>query len=112
MYAVVHGSVDKEGCFLLAIGGVEDHVHCIASIRPTTRVCDLIKAMKGASAQFGMRQVEGFKWRPTYAAYSVSRWDVPKLKQYIRNQKIHHQQGTTKDDLEGADETYWFDDKE
>ena len=31
-----------------------------------------------------------FRWRPTYAAYSVSRWDVPMIINYIRNQKLHH----------------------
>ena len=85
MHAVIHGAVDGEGCFLLAVGGVEDHVHVVVSVRATTRACDIVKVMKGASAQFGMRQVEGFKWRPTYAVFSVSRLNLPALKRYIRN---------------------------
>jgi len=108
MFAIIHGALDTQRSFLLAAGCVEDHVHLLVSLHATTCVGDLMKAVKGTSAHYGARHVPLFKWRPTYAAFSVSRWNVPSLKKYIRNQKGHHSVGTTKEALETSDEEYEY----
>jgi hypothetical protein len=41
-----------------------------------------------------------FKWQGSYAALSVSRWDVRKIANYIARQHEHHVQGTALDALE------------
>jgi hypothetical protein len=34
-----------------------------------------------------------FKWQGNYGAFTVSRWDVDKIVNYIERQKEHHQLG-------------------
>lgn len=59
--------------------------------------------VKGASS-FVVNQkkwFEGhFQWQGDYAAFSVSRWDKPKITTYIDNQKQHHANGTIRPQLE------------
>ena len=31
-----------------------------------------------------------FKWQGFYGAFTVSRWDIPKIIRYIQGQKEHH----------------------
>ena len=84
--------------------GVEDHLHWLVKYSSTTLTCNLAKDAKGTSSKWMGEQLELFKWRPTYAAYSVSRWDVPKIMNYIARQKEHHAQGTADKRLESEDE--------
>ncbi len=112
LYAILGEMAHRNKCILVAEGGIEDHVHCLVTLHATTRLCDLIHDMKGNSSKFAHEHCADFKWRPTYAAFSVSRWDVPKIKNYVRGQKEHHRDGTTRDGLENFDEEYWFDDLE
>jgi REP element-mobilizing transposase RayT len=60
---------------VMAIGGIEDHVHLLIDIPPTLPVADLMKQVKGSSAHFVHNRPGGdtfFKWQGAYAAYSVS----------------------------------------
>ena len=104
LHEVIGAAFQKEHCRVIAINGVCDHVHCLIAIRSTTRLCDIIKTAKGTSAVFAGQRCQYFKWRPTYAAFSVSRWDVAQIQNYIRGQKRHHANGTLNDDLECFDE--------
>jgi len=48
------------------------------------------KRMKGASSLFANTDLfseSQFKWSGSYGAFSVSRWDVPKIMEYIKRQK-------------------------
>ena len=41
-----------------------------------------------------------FRWEPGYGAFTVSRWDLEKIINYVKKQKRHHQVGSLLDDLE------------
>ena len=88
----------------LAINGVPDHLHWLAKFSSTTRLCDLVKDAKGTSSQFLNAQLGNFKWRPTYAAYSVSQWNVRQVAAYIAQQKEHHAHKTWREKLEPGEE--------
>jgi putative transposase len=52
-----------------------------------------VKQVKGVSSHFANEELftaHDFKWQGSYGAFSVSRWDVEKIKHYIQNQKAHH----------------------
>jgi hypothetical protein len=54
--------------------------------------------MKGASSHMTTHTVPGggaFKWQGAYGAFTVSEYEVDKVRNYIRNQKSHHSQRTT-----------------
>ena len=41
-----------------------------------------------------------FRWQMGYGAFTVSRWDLPIIVNYVRKQKKHHREDILYDDLE------------
>ena len=104
MFPIIYEMGTRHKVKTLALDGMPNHIHWLVKDASTTRTCDLVKDAKGASSAFANGVLGDFKWRPTYAAYSVSRWDVLKITDYIERQKEHHREGTTRKRLESEDE--------
>ena len=66
--------IDK-GCFIKAIGGIEDHIHLLFLLNQNICLADLVKQIKGASSHW-INQLnlssEKFAWQTGYGAFSVS----------------------------------------
>ncbi|HQE92269.1 MAG TPA: transposase [Anaerolineae bacterium] len=77
---------------VLALNGTADHVHLLGTIPATLTIADLLKQIKGVSSHFVNETLSPppFKWQGSYGAFTVSRWDVDKIKRYIKRQKEHH----------------------
>ena len=103
LFPILVGMGERHKVQTLTINGVPDHLHWLVKFSSTTRLCDLVKDAKGTSSLTLNARLGNFKWRPTYAAYSVSRWDVRQLIRYIANQKEHHSQKTADPRLEPGD---------
>lgn len=89
----IESEARKLGCKVLAINCMDDHVHVLLAIPTTVSIADLVKQMKGVSSHFANDELEldyQFKWQGSYGAFTVSRWDVDKIKQYVKRQKEHH----------------------
>jgi putative transposase len=102
-FACVQAKCTELGAEMLTIGGVVDHVHVLVRYPATLAVATLAKEIKGASSHLVTHELEkspGFKWQGGYAAFAVSRWDVPRIRHYILNQELHHGDGTVQPDLE------------
>ncbi len=85
------------GAEVLAIGGVEDHVHLLVRLPATLAVADLVKHIKGASAHLIAQRTHAdhfFKWQGGYAAFSVSVGHLSRVTRYIANQREHHASNT------------------
>ena len=108
IYDLTRAMLERHNSYTVAIGGVADHLHLLARVASTTVLCEMVKDAKGSSSRWATSQGHTFKWRPTYAAFSVSLWDIEMVKHYILNQKEHHAQGTTDNILEMADEKVEF----
>lgn len=86
------------GAEILAVNGVEDHVHLLARLAPRQSPSKFVKDLKGSSSHFlnevlvghGVDSVVVFKWQQGYAAFSVGEKDLPIVRSYIRKQKDHH----------------------
>jgi REP element-mobilizing transposase RayT len=102
IYACIHAECNMLNVEVLALGGVEDHVHLLARLPTSVAVPDVAKQMKGSSSHLATHGLghTGFKWQEGYSAFSVSRWDVPKIADYIRGQEEHHRLHLTKPVLE------------
>lgn len=93
VYRCFNAECRRLGAEMLAVGGVADHVHLLVRLPRTLDVARLVKQLKGASSHLVTHEVrpgEFFKWRGGYSAFSVSRWDVPRVRGYIRRQKQRH----------------------
>ena len=78
---------------IIALGGVEDHIHLLVDLPTTICVADFIKHAKGASAHLISHQFapDFFRWQGAYGVFSVSFGDLPRVSKYIHNQRQHHQ---------------------
>jgi REP element-mobilizing transposase RayT len=97
LYRQIESEARKQGCTVLAIGGVEDHLHMLISLPATMAVADLVKQLKGVSSHFVNQALQPdaqFKWQGSYGAFTVSRWDNAKLIDYINGQQEHHASDT------------------
>jgi REP element-mobilizing transposase RayT len=88
---------------VLAIGGIEDHVHVLVRPPATVAPAKLVKQMKGASSHlvnFEIRPPVFFKWQGGYGAFSVSKRHVPMIERYVLGQEEHHREQRLYDILE------------
>ncbi len=84
------------GCAVLALNTLPEHVHVLISFPTTVTIADLVKQVKGISSKFVNEHCQPefpFKWQGSYGAFTVSRWDVDQIKNYVRHQKSHHHTG-------------------
>ena len=105
----IESEAQKLGCTVPAINCTEDHVHVLLALPTTTAIADLVKQMKGVSSHFVNNAFDleyQFKWQGSYGAFTVSRWDVDRIKQYVQRQKEHHATGQLFQELEEVFEEF------
>jgi REP element-mobilizing transposase RayT len=93
LYRCIQKEAQKQKCKVLALNGAADHVHLLVSFPTTITIANLVKQVKGVSSRFvddELAPATPFKWQGFYGAFTVSRWDVDKVKNYIKRQKEHH----------------------
>ncbi len=93
LYKQIRMIASQKGYHLDFINGVEDHVHCLFSVQPSCSISQIAKNVKGASSHWlnGQGLMEGpFEWQDGYAAFSVSPSNVQRVRNYIKNQELHH----------------------
>ncbi|HEY3413072.1 MAG TPA: IS200/IS605 family transposase [Armatimonadota bacterium] len=96
-FACIHAECTQMRAEVLAVGGVEDHVHLLVRVPATITVASLVRQVKGASSHLLTHQIpgaDGFKWQGAYGAFTVSHRDVPIVKDYVRGQAQHHGDGS------------------
>lgn len=76
-----------------AIGGVEDHIHILLSIKPNIALSDLVREIKSNSSKWINEKslVMGrFEWQAGFGAFSCSHSQLESVIVYINNQEEHH----------------------
>ena len=93
LYAYMGGVLRNEGDVLLAVGGMPDHIHLLASLTRQTSVAEVVRAVKANSSGWiheTFPPLGGFAWQNGYGAFSVSASAVPAVKRYLAAQDEHH----------------------
>jgi putative transposase len=107
IYPVLHHQAAELGADVIAIGGIEDHVHVLARVKPTIALSTPVQRMKGASSHFVthvLRAEHAFKWQGAYGAFTLTKRAVPHVRAYVLNQRSHHRDGTLYRELERTEE--------
>jgi putative transposase len=102
IHQYLHEQYMEFGCPAQIINGMPDHVHSLFLLNSKQPIMAVLKQVKGASSYWINEENiidEKFYWQSGYAAYSVSASQVQKVFQYIKNQKSHHRQQTTTQEL-------------
>ena len=90
----ITGIVSKNGCRLYAIYANPEHLHLFISKAKDIDEETIITIVANSSERFINDHklcVGLFQWQQSCSAFSVSKRDIPKVCNYIRNQKEHHQ---------------------
>jgi putative transposase len=98
IYGCIQAECSGLGAEVVAIGGVEDHVHVLVRLPTTVSVAELVKQIKGASSHLVTHRLGKwgeFKWQGGYGAFTVSRSEVPIVRRYVLRQEEHHRAGST-----------------
>jgi putative transposase len=102
LHAYMGGILRNKRGKLLAAGGIEDHVHVLASLPATVSLAEIAAAMKANSSRWiheNIPQCQGFAWQEGYGAFSVSKSAEGKVTEYIHRQEEHHRQSRFTDEF-------------
>jgi REP element-mobilizing transposase RayT len=75
---------------ILAIGGVENHIHLLMTLPPARAMANVVRDLKANSSQILRQENRMFRWQDGYATISVSPSSVPNVVRYIEHQAEHH----------------------
>lgn len=91
IYRWLHNEAKKLYCPYCYIGGIDDHVHLLAAVRPSIAPAEFMHQLKGSSSRFVTLEFGiPFSWQEGYGVFSVSESVVDTVKGYILRQKEHH----------------------
>lgn len=78
---------------VIEIGNTKDHMHVLLSISPNTEIAKLMKQIKGATSYMVNHNTDrNLYWQDGYGVVSVSKSGLKNVKEYVSNQKNHHQE--------------------
>ena len=81
-------------CPALKVGGMPDHVHALFSLHRTKTLADIVEEVKKCSSKWIKTKGDDyrdFQWQAGYGAFSVSESAITSVREYIANQRTHHQ---------------------
>ncbi|MCA1734455.1 MAG: IS200/IS605 family transposase [Acidobacteria bacterium] len=101
LHAYLGGCARTVGAVAEEVGGVEDHVHLMLSLKPALRLSDVLREIKSASSAWIHEEIGEalFAWQEGYSAFSVSASQAERVRRYIRNQAEHHRRRTFADEI-------------
>ena len=108
VYRQIVAKAKEHGCPVLAIGGIEDHVHVVVRFATTITISDLVQHVKGSSSRLVDRAAVAhghapfFKWQGGYGVFPVEPESLTRVIRYVENQESHHRERTTDERLERA----------
>lgn len=102
LYAYIINIIKNHQSELIAINGMEQHIHILLDLHPNVALATMVKTIKQFSSKwisesFILPLFEG--WAPEYYACSVSPSHVEAVKSYIDNQESHHSQKTYENEV-------------
>jgi REP element-mobilizing transposase RayT len=100
LHEYLGGTVRGLGGVAEAVGGVEDHVHLLFSLKTTDAPAELVRELKKASSVWAMEHHEPlFSWQEGYAIFTVSWTHLPVLRSYLAGQEAPHRKTPFSDEL-------------
>lgn len=101
LHEYLGGTVHGLGGVPLGVGGVEDHVHLLISLKTTHRLSDFMRDLKKASSIWVSETMgeKSFHWQDGYSVFTVSASAKDDVRRYIAKQEEHHSKRSFRDEL-------------
>jgi len=102
-------NASEKGIFVDMVNGFSDHCHCLISLGSNQNIEKVVQLIKGESSFWINKNEltrEKFAWQDEYFAVSESMVEL--VRNYIRNQEIHHTKQTFEQEYLRFKEKYGF----
>ena len=102
LYAHIREYCKEKEYHLDFINGMPDHVHLLVSPKSTFAISDIVRNIKTDSYYWiknNNYSTKDFGWQDGYGVFTVSPSQVPKVRNYIKNQEKHHQKDNFEDEM-------------
>ncbi len=93
LYKYITGIIQNNKHKLLAINGVEDHIHILIGFRTHQSVSELVNIVKSNSSKWINEKKflpVRFEWQKGYGVFSYGKSQINAVINYINNQESHH----------------------
>ncbi|MDD5349978.1 MAG: IS200/IS605 family transposase [Chthoniobacteraceae bacterium] len=96
------GTLHGLGAIPIQIGGTADHIHCLASLKATHTLADMVREWKKTSSVWVHEEIglSSFAWQEGYAAFTVSATSREAVRKYIEQQEEHHRKRSFREEVE------------
>jgi REP element-mobilizing transposase RayT len=100
LHEYLGGTLRGLGGIAEAVGGVEEHVHLLTSLKTTAAPAEMVRELKKSSSAWAAEKHEPrFSWQEGYSIFSVSWTHVPAVRRYIATQAEHHHKTSFEEEL-------------
>ncbi len=102
IYHRMRENLYKLSCEVLALNGMEDHLHILLKLPATKSIAEIVRYVKGETSHWFNEQyipTHALYWQDGYAALSVSESLLDKVKVYIDYQKEIHKKRSLEEEL-------------
>jgi REP element-mobilizing transposase RayT len=105
LFAHLQKEGEEKGLHIVAMGGVEDHVHCLLQLLPSQNLLQVLRSIRTSAAAWindskFLTLTSDFEWDEAFWAASVSPSGVKQVVEYIGKQEEHHKTKTFESELE------------
>jgi putative transposase len=111
VFAHIRENALKKNIYVDFVNGYTDHVHCLISLNQEQTIAKVVQLIKGESAFWINKNNlchENFEWQDDYFAVSVSESGLNRVREYIKNQEVHHGAKTFEQEYDEFIEKYGF----
>jgi putative transposase len=102
LFPYLGGAINHLGGQSLLVNGPANHVHILFVQPASISLADLMEKVKANSSGWVKKRwpnCKGFAWQIGYAAFSVSKSQTQRVKQYVENQEEHHRRISFQEEL-------------
>jgi len=104
-------NASHKGIYLDMANGYSDHCHCLISLGSNQSIDKIVQLLKGESSYWINKNKltrEKFFWQDEYFAVSVSESKILTVRNYIKNQEVHHKNKTFTEEYQEFIDKYKF----
>ena len=102
IHGYMGGIIRNVGGEPICVGGTDDHVHILCSLRANLCVAEATGKIKANASKWiheTMPSMADFAWQEGYGAFTVSRLNMNAVAKYIQNQASHHKETTFQEEF-------------
>ena len=91
LHSYIAGILRNKNSPAIKINSVPDHIHILFQLSKNYALAKIVEDVKKQTSKWiKTKGINNFTWQIGYGAFSVSSYNVEKVKNYIANQKNHH----------------------